>query len=30
MSDSSFVLVIIPALVYDMRGEVYALPAEIV
>ena len=30
MDDSKAVLVITPALVYDMKGEVYALPADIV
>ena len=30
MDDSKAVLVITPALVYDIKGEVYALPADIV
>ena len=30
VDDSKAVLVITPALVYDMKGEVYALPADIV
>ena len=29
VDDSKSVLVITPALVYDMKGEVYALPADI-